>query len=225
MKIAVFGATGATGQSVVSQALAADHQVLALVRTPAKLKLTHENLKVEEANIFDVKSIEPRLHGCDAVISCLGNRSLSRAPTNTYSESMKNIIKAMEESGVRKLVTMTSWNTDGSKPPGRDTGISGMMIGLFLWIIKPTLEDMVRMETYLSSLTESSVKWTCVKPSGLTNKPSTGQEIKTAEGQYVEGCQMQISREDVAKFMLNTATTDDELFSDQTVAIGIEETK
>ncbi|CAH1780140.1 unnamed protein product [Owenia fusiformis] len=224
MKIAVFGATGATGQSVVSQALAADHQVLALVRTPAKLKLTHDNLKVEEIDIFNVTSREPYLLGCDSVISCLGNRSVSRAPTNTYSESMKNIVKAMTESGVRKLVTMTSWYTDGIKPPGLDSGISGMMLDKFLLMLKPTLEDMTHMETYLKSLT-STIKWTCIKPPGLTNKPATGQEIKTAEGQYVEGCQMQISREDVAKFMLKIATIDDELFSDQTVAIGIEEIK
>ena len=37
MNLLVLGATGGTGQLVVSQALAAGHAVTALVRTPAKL--------------------------------------------------------------------------------------------------------------------------------------------------------------------------------------------
>lgn len=46
MKIAVVGATGQTGQQLVSQALQQGHMVTALVRNPGKLTVTHENLKV-----------------------------------------------------------------------------------------------------------------------------------------------------------------------------------
>jgi uncharacterized protein YbjT (DUF2867 family) len=42
MKLAIFGATGRTGRPLVQQALEAGHEVVALVRTPAKLTLqTH----------------------------------------------------------------------------------------------------------------------------------------------------------------------------------------
>ena len=34
MKLAIFGATGGTGQQLVEQALAAGHQVTAVVRSP-----------------------------------------------------------------------------------------------------------------------------------------------------------------------------------------------
>jgi uncharacterized protein YbjT (DUF2867 family) len=38
MKIAVLGATGGTGTQIVKQALAAKHDVIAIVRNPDKLK-------------------------------------------------------------------------------------------------------------------------------------------------------------------------------------------
>lgn len=46
MKIAVLGATGQTGQYLVSQALQGGHVVTALVRNPGKMTEKHDNLKV-----------------------------------------------------------------------------------------------------------------------------------------------------------------------------------
>ena len=46
MKILILGATGPTGQCLVTQALDAGHDVTAAVRTPSKMTTTHDNLKV-----------------------------------------------------------------------------------------------------------------------------------------------------------------------------------
>ena len=46
MRIAVFGATRATGRHVVDQALEAEHEVTILVRDPAALSMQHHRLKV-----------------------------------------------------------------------------------------------------------------------------------------------------------------------------------
>ena len=48
MKIAVLGATGPTGQQIVTQALAKGFEVRALVRDPDKMfsQVKHEKLKV-----------------------------------------------------------------------------------------------------------------------------------------------------------------------------------
>ena len=43
MKIAVLGATGGTGIQVVKQALAAQHEVIAIVRNPDNLKKIQNN--------------------------------------------------------------------------------------------------------------------------------------------------------------------------------------
>ncbi len=51
----MFGASGQTGLELVKQALAAGHHVTALVRNPAKLTVTNENLTVVEIDVFDAK--------------------------------------------------------------------------------------------------------------------------------------------------------------------------
>lgn len=46
MKIAVLGASGRTGQEFLQVALNAKHQVVAIVRTPEKIQIQHDNLEV-----------------------------------------------------------------------------------------------------------------------------------------------------------------------------------
>ena len=56
----------------MKQALAACHTVTALVRSPAKMTISDDNLRVVEADIFSADSLKPHLAGQDAVLSCLG---------------------------------------------------------------------------------------------------------------------------------------------------------
>lgn len=60
------------GLEAVKQALASDHLVTAVVRSPAKMTLSHSNLRVVEADIFSEVSLREALGGQDAVLSCLG---------------------------------------------------------------------------------------------------------------------------------------------------------
>lgn len=53
MKIALFGATGGVGRAFVEQALAAGHEVSALVRDPARLDASSPDLRVVTGNVLD----------------------------------------------------------------------------------------------------------------------------------------------------------------------------
>lgn len=53
MKLIIFGATGGVGQALLQQTLAANLEVTAFVRTPAKVQLTHENLTVVQGDAFN----------------------------------------------------------------------------------------------------------------------------------------------------------------------------
>ena len=51
MKLLVIGASGGTGRRLVQQALQQGHLVTAFARDPAKIKLTHANLRVVRGDV------------------------------------------------------------------------------------------------------------------------------------------------------------------------------
>ena len=56
----------------MNQALDQNHHVTALVRSPEKVTVQHENLKVEKCDIFSLKDMKTKCVDADVVISCLG---------------------------------------------------------------------------------------------------------------------------------------------------------
>ena len=72
MRIVIFGAAGATGRALVTQALTQGHQVAAFVRTPAKFDLKHVGLNVIQGDVADAAVVERALAGQDAVPCALG---------------------------------------------------------------------------------------------------------------------------------------------------------
>ena len=102
MKIAVFGATGQTGKHLVEQALAAGHEVVAFARTPSKLQANHERLSIVTGDAQDLASVERAVAGVDAAVSALG--PTANAPDYQVARGMGNILVAMKNKGVRRLV-------------------------------------------------------------------------------------------------------------------------
>jgi putative NADH-flavin reductase len=74
MKLLVVGATGGTGSRLVEQALQQGHVVTAFARDPAKIHLTHDNLRVVTGDVLDRASVDAAVDGQDAVLSALGTR-------------------------------------------------------------------------------------------------------------------------------------------------------
>ena len=56
----------------MNQALDQNHHVTALVRSPEKVTVQHENLKVEKCDIFSLEDMKTKCVDADVVISCLG---------------------------------------------------------------------------------------------------------------------------------------------------------
>jgi uncharacterized protein YbjT (DUF2867 family) len=69
MRVTVFGATGGVGSEVVRQGLAAGHDVVAVVRDPARLTVpAGSGLGVVTADVMDPAQIGPAVKGSDAVV-------------------------------------------------------------------------------------------------------------------------------------------------------------
>ncbi|XP_053319081.1 flavin reductase (NADPH)-like [Spea bombifrons] len=203
MKLAILGATGQTGLFLVNQALQQGHEVTALVRNVSKITIQHENLKVVESNIFSSNSLSEHFKGQDAIMSCLGFPYKTFSSISGYTDSMAAIVTAMRQSGVNKMVTMTSWYTG----PGSGQNASFFVRNLLIPLIRSVLNNMYEMEQYLEKDC-SDINWTVVRPPGLQNNPATEKEILIHEGFFVpddkgNAVTNTVARGDVARFMLS----------------------
>jgi putative NADH-flavin reductase len=193
MKVAIFGAAGATGRELVTQALAQRHQVTAFVRTPSKLGLTHPALTMVQGNVADAAAVERALMGQDAVLCALGAVTPVRRDL-TLVTGVENIVRAMERSGPRRLIYLSFLGVRGGR---EQLSLLGKYVVAPL-ILRNVVADHEAKE---SIITRSSLDWTIVRPPRLTNGPRTGfyrhgSDIKAASVVPM------ISRADVADFML-----------------------
>ncbi len=205
MKLVIFGATGGIGRQVLEQAIAAGHDVTAVVRDPKKLSTPVRSVTMDmaTANSIVLKVI---LEGADAVLSGLGPRSAAEAGVAT--RGTQSIIQAMNENGVRRIVVVSAAPVATVPSPGRprppqfDPGDAFVMRYILGPIIKTVLRkhyaDLAIME---DKLRESNLDWTIVRPPQLNDAALT-KVYRTALGQNLPRG-MLISRADVAHLMLN----------------------
>lgn len=210
MKIAVFGANGATGRLVVSLALDAGHEVVAVTRDPEKFPFRRDNLRIFKADVHDAASVSNAIAGCDAVLSTLGV-PFTREPITVYSTGVKNMITAMRREGLKRLVVVSSSATYPHYHADGGFLLNRVMQPLVTATIgKTTYEDMRRMEELVR---ESGLDWTIMRPSGLFDLPDVTDyriDEDAAPGVFT-------SRADLAASML--AQLHDDRFVRKNVAV------
>ena len=210
MKLTIVAATGGIGRELLGQALAAGHDVTAVVRNPDKLPgqvraAGQARTVVADLAAADPVALESAVAGADAVLSGLGPRSSSDA--GIASRGTRAIVAAMQATGVRRIVVVsaapvgTVASSRRPDPPRHDPGDGFFMRYLGSPFARAAFgkvyTDLVGMEDMLAS---SGLDWTSVRPPRLTSKPLTGT-YRTAAGQNVRGGWF-VSRADVAHFML-----------------------
>jgi putative NADH-flavin reductase len=194
MKLTIFGATGATGTSLTEQALAAGHDVTAVVRDAARFVVSaHPRLRVVTADVMDPASIAPAVEGADAVISAIGPRGTG--PTTVIQDSVRSIIAAMEKTGTRRFVQVSgSVVADEGESPYMRYLVKPLARRTFL---RHVSADMSAGE---EEIRRSGLDWTIVRPPALTEKAATGTYRMAIDRNLPRG--FQVSRADLAAFML-----------------------
>ena len=72
MKILILGATGPTGQQLLTRALDQLNEVTVLVRNPSKLNLQNQRLRIIKGDVLDNQVLLTAVQGQQAVISEIG---------------------------------------------------------------------------------------------------------------------------------------------------------
>ena len=188
MNLLVLGATGATGRLVVEQALAAGHTVTALVRSPEKLATSQPNLRVVTGSATDLASVVGALEGADAVVSTLGGGG------SVIADSTAAIVAAARQTGVRRVVVLSSWLVERD----RMSPVIRLASGIAM---KGLIKDKSAGEQLLR---QSDLDWTIVYASMLGDGPATGSTVLPEGANW--SMSQKISRADVAMWLVHAAT-------------------
>lgn len=207
-KLTIFGATGGTGQQLVTQALDSGHQVTALVRDSARLPIQHERLRVTIGTIEDGSAaLQQSLKGQDVAISALGRGQFLKSD-HLIQRSVPAILAAMTTVGIGRLVFVSGIGVGDAYADA--PVFSRIVIKVLLRDIyadKAIGEDLIR---------KTGLEWTIVQPARLTDGALTG---RYQAGEHLKQRGMpKISRADLAHFLLNQV--DDRTYVRKTVRLA-----
>ena len=199
MKVLVIGGTSGTGKQIITQALDKGHEVTAIVRNTDKVKTTHPSLQVLKGDVLKPETLREACNGQDAVLCALGHKKFF-IKTTILSRGTKNLISAMREKGVRRLICITALGINDSRFK------LGLYYSLFVHpiILFFYFRDKEKQEKLIMN---ADLDWTIVRPGQLTNgrrkeRYKHGQGL----GHYV--FTKMISRADVAHFVLTVLDKD-----------------
>jgi len=190
MRLAIFGATGGTGLELTRQALEKGHSVRVLLRDPNRMPLTNANMRIVLGSVLEQENITKTVLGTDAVLSCLGQRTLLQN-TKVVSAGTRLIMEVMKKQGVRRLVVESAFGA------GESLAQASMMERLvFATLLRAPYADKNLMEPEVKA---SGLDWTILRPTLLTNAKGTGRYAVEVGRRPSAG---RVTRADVATAML-----------------------
>jgi nucleoside-diphosphate-sugar epimerase len=203
MKIIVMGATGGTGRAVVEELLARGHEVTAFARRPDALETSNPRLARFAGDVMNPANVGRAVRGHDAVVVALGIREnpllvrlrgSTGTAMNVRSAGTRNVVAAMREHGVRRLVVMSTYGVGET----RDR-LSLKWRLIFSLLLKPQIADTEVQEEIVRN---SGLDWVIAQPVGLTDDAGEASPFLSTEG---EARHMNVSRHAVARFLAEAA--------------------
>jgi putative NADH-flavin reductase len=191
-KIALFGASGQTGQEFLEQALREGYTIKALVRTPSKLSQQSPNLEIIQGDVLNYKDVEQTVEGTEVVVSLFGH--VKGSPEWLQTNGTENIVKAMKKHQVARIISLSG----GGLPFEKDQPkFPDKMIRFIMKVAVPkVLKD---AERHAEVLEKSGLKWTIVRGPRLTNEPKKGEY---RVGWVGVNASTKVGRADLADFIL-----------------------
>lgn len=193
LNILVFGGSSGVGLQTTKLALARGHTVTSVTRHPDRMPIKHERLNNQKGDITQRDSFDHLIQAQDAIISTIGLKP-TRKEVWVYSKGMKNVLAAMNDHGVERVLTITGIGAGNSK------GHGGFFYDKILnpLMLKTGYDDKTRQEKILAS---SVTQWTIVRP-GFFDDKAPKQQYRVVMGMqgFTSGS---IQRADVAHFLIS----------------------
>ncbi|GAB5459555.1 MAG: SDR family oxidoreductase [Henriciella sp.] len=193
MKLCVYGGSGKLGQTLIEQAVARGHEIIAPVRKGSSFTRDDITLLPTPDLFENSEAMKAAINGCDAVISALG--TTERKPNTILSDGTAKIMEAAKAAGCQRLLVVTSFGCRESVSTVKPFLFRQLIvkwIGKHIWADKNRQEDLVEV---------SGLDYTIIRPTGLSDDEVTGkyQAVLPEDPAQIGG---RISRANVAHFIL-----------------------
>ena len=192
--VLIIGASKGIGLETTCQALERGHQVRALARSAAGIRLSDQKLEKIQGDALNRRDIEAALDGIDVVIQALGVSSLGDLlrPVSLFSDATRVLVSAMEGKAVKRLICVTGFGAGDSR-----ASISCFQRLPFQMVFGRAYADKSVQERMIK---DSLLDWTIARPGVLMNGRRTGRyRILDEPSAWRNGV---ISRADVADFLV-----------------------
>ena len=209
MKVLVIGAGGKTGKLIVERAIAAGHEVTALLHEPKDEK--HEphfpsKVEVIHGDARNPTRLEQIMSGQNAVVDAIGGHK-PWAKTELETDTARVIIDTMKRNNVKRLIAISVLGEGESKDQA----------GFFYeHILMPTflhgaIPDKAGME---SAIVHSGLDFVIVRPPVLSDGDATNHIRLIEPHEHAH----KLTRADLAEFIVDQLTADTYLGQAITIA-------
>jgi nucleoside-diphosphate-sugar epimerase len=223
MTVLIVGASGATGQQLISQLLNKGEKVKAIVRASSTLREKHDkspNLSLIVGNIPEMSTAELQQHlsDCDAVLSCLGHtlsfKGIYGQPRRLVTNAVRDLCQAIEANNPTRPVKFILMNTTGNCNRDLVEPISfaqHCVIGLLRLLLPPHVDneqaaDFLRIEI---GPEHKGIEWVAVRPDGLVDEDDvTEYQLHASPTRSAIFDSGQTSRINVGHFMAELVVDD-----------------
>ena len=105
MKIVLFGATGNIGQRIAAEALRRGHEMVGVVRDPARVKSPDPRVPLVQGDATDAASVARVAKGADAIVSAISPRPNARGlPAPSLAANSRALIKGLRDAKVKRVL-------------------------------------------------------------------------------------------------------------------------
>lgn len=180
--VLLLGGTGRTGGRVLTQLIARNIAVRAIVRSSTRLPVGatgDQLLTVIEADLLSLanEELQRHIHGCDAVVSCLGHaptlRGIFGSPREVVTAAVSKVACAIEAIRPVKAVRVILMSSVSVNRPAKADSRRGMSERLFVSagrLLLPPARDNQRAADLLAHEIGSNspcIEWVVVRPETL----------------------------------------------------------
>lgn len=155
MQVTIFGANGRVGRQVVALCQQRGYDVVAFVHSSNPFA-GQAGIRVVQGDIYDAAAVGQALKGSQAVMSALGSWGTKRK--DIVSRAMTAIIPAMQQQGIKRIVTVTGSGALWAGDDARWTDRAGRAV---LNTLAPKI--LLDGERHLAFLAESKLDWTSIR--------------------------------------------------------------